>query len=182
MRFLITLSRTSIERLLLARFVKADNFPLLKEAFLKLPEAILGDNDEDDYNEAKHSFMLQFFQHFTYQSIMDDDIRPVYVENFPNVFDYAYESDIKRATEGLCKALIDENSKFDRVDVLTEFLKAINTSKFENFALLRKILEENLSGQDLLQSAIDRCTTDGINLQLFGNVPLASGENAPNAE
>lgn len=157
----------NLERLLLARVVKADNFPLLKEAFLKLPEAVQGDNDQDDYEDVKHSFLLQFFQHFFYLSLKDDDIRPVFIENFKNVFNNGYESDIRRATEGLCKALTDEDSTFDKVDVLTEFLKAINTSKFENYALLRKMLEDNLSEQGLLQNAIERCVADNVNISLF---------------
>lgn len=164
----------NLGQLLLAREVEPENFLLLKQAFLKLPEIPEPDNEIDLENgllrinpDTKNSFMLQFFQHFFYQSVKDDDIRPGFVEYFKKVFDNAFESDIKRATEGLCKALIDEDSIFDKVDVLKEFLKAINTSKFKNFALLRKILEDNLSEQGLLQSAIDCCTADNVTLSLF---------------
>lgn len=160
----------NLERLLLAREVNVDNFHLLKEAFLHLPDAIKKDNDQDDYDNVKHSFMLQFFQHFFYLSLKDDDIRPVFTDNFKNVFNNGYESDIKRATEGLCKALTDADSKFDKIDVLTKFLKAINTCKFKNFALLKKILENKLSEQGLLEKAINHCKADKVDLPMFGLV------------
>lgn len=164
----------NLSNLLLAREVDTENFPLLKQAFLKLAEIPKVEEKIDLEkgvfrlnSDTNKSFMLQFFQHFFYQSIKDDDIRPVFVENFKNVFDNAFESDIIRAAEGICKALIDDDSKFDKVYVLTEFLKAINLSKFENFSLLRGILEDNLSKQDLLQKAIERCKADNVTLSLF---------------
>ena len=175
----------NLGQLLLAREVDSENFPLLKQAFLKLSE-IPEAEDKIDLEkgvirikpDTNHSFMLQFFQHFFYQSIKDDDIRPVFVENFKNVFDNAFENDIIRATEDLCKALTDEDSKFDKVEVLTEFLKAINTSKFENFALLRKILEDNLIKQGLLQKAIERCKAANVTLSLFKEGILESDQAA----
>lgn len=161
----------NLSSLLLARDVEPDNYPLLKQAYLNLPEKIEHSPLKDGFlvvqSDSKHNYMLQFFQHFFYLSVKDDDLRPDFVANFKNVFDNAFESDIKRATEGLCKALTDEDSKFDKLDVLTEFLKAINISKFRNFALLRKILEENLGKQDLLQCAITRCTEEKKYLTLF---------------
>lgn len=39
------------------------------------------------------------------------------------------------------------------------------------FALLRKILEENIGKQDLLQCAITRCSEDKEYLTLFGITP-----------
>ena len=173
----------NLGQLLLAREVDPENFPLLKQAFQKLPE-IPEAEDKIDLEkgvirikpDTNHSFMLQFFQHFFYQSVKDNDIRSVFVENFKNVFDNAFESDIIRATEDLCKALTDEDSKFDEVEVLTEFLKAINTSKFENFALLRKILEDNLIKQGLLQKAIERCKAAKVTLSLFKEGTLESAQ------
>ncbi len=170
--------------ILLAREVEPENFLLLKQAFLKVPEIPVVEDKIDLENgvfriksDTNHSFMLQFFQHFFYQSVKDDDIRQTFVDNFKNVFDNAFDSDIVRATEGLCKALTDADSKFDKVYVLKGFLKAINTSKFENFALLRKILEENLSEQGLLQLAIERCEADNITLSLFKGKTSESGQS-----
>ena len=169
----------NLGKLLLARDVEGDNFPLLKEAYFKLPEEIesneveiLGDivNLETDY---KHPYMLQFFQHFFYETLKDEDMQPIFTENFKSVFGNGFESDIVRATDSLCRALTDEDAKFDKLDVLTKFLKAINGCKYKNFALLRKILEEKVK-PDLLQQAINKCTSDGDNLVLFGTSQRAS--------
>lgn len=171
----------NLSSLLLAREVDSDNYPLLKQAYLNLPEKIERSPLKDGYlvvqSDSKHNYMLQFFQHFFYQSVKDDDIRPVFVENFKNIFDNAFDSDIIRATEGLCKALTDADSKFDKADVLFEFLKAINISKFRNFASLRKLLEDNLNIDGLLQSAIERCTENKIYLSLFGITSPEKGQD-----
>ena len=156
--------------LLLARDVDADNFPLLKEAFLKLPEKKSPQEGNEVFPitiDEKRSYMLQFFQHFFYESLKDNDIQPIFTESFKNIFDNAFESDIIRATEGLCRALADTDTTFDKVDVLTEFLKAINGCKYKKFVLIRNILEEKISPKELLQRAIERCKEDKINLLLF---------------
>lgn len=129
--------------------------------------------------DTNNSYMLQFFQHFFYQSVKDDDIRPVFVDNFKNVFDNAFGSDIRRATEGLCKALTEEDSAFDKADVLTEFLKAINGSKFRKFDIIREILQQEVVPQTLLQSAIERCKADKVYLSLFGINKPEGGEGTP---
>ena len=79
----------NLGQLLLAREVDIDNFPLLKQAFLKL-QKIPKIDDEIDVekgifrikSDTNIHFMLQFFQHFFYHSVKDDDIRPVFVEYF----------------------------------------------------------------------------------------------------
>lgn len=160
----------NIESLLLARDVDADNFPLLKEAFLKLPEEISPQEGDEDFIitiDGKRSYMLQFFQHFFYESLKDNDIQPIFTESFKNVFNNAFESDIIRATEGLCRALADTDTTFDKVEVLTEFLKAINGCKHKKFMSIRKILEEKINPIELLQRAIERCKEDNVNLLLF---------------
>ena len=171
----------NLSSLLLAREVDSDNYPLLKQAYLNLPEKIEHSPLKDGYlvvqSDSKHNYMLQFFQHFFYQSVKDDDIRPIFVEYFKNIFDNAFDSDLIRATEGLCKALTDADSKFDKADVLFEFLKAINISKFRNFATLRKLLEENLNIDGLLQSVIERCTENKIYLSLFGITSPEKGQD-----
>ena len=172
----------NLAQLLLAREVDPENFTLLKQAFLKLQE-IPKVEDKIDLEkgilriktDTNHSFMLQFFQHFFYQSLKDDDIRPAFVDNFKNVFDNAFESDIIRATDGLCRALTDADSTFDKIEVLTEFLKAINDSKFSKFDIIREILQEKVTPQTLLQSSIERCKADSAYLSLFGiNQPEGS--------
>lgn len=172
----------NLAQLLLAREVDPENFTLLKQAFLKLQE-IPKVEDKIDLEkgilriktDTNHSFMLQFFQHFFYQSLKDDDIRPAFVDNFKNVFDNAFESDIIRATDGLCRALTDADSTFDKIEVLTEFLKAINDSKFSKFDIIREILQEKVTPQTLLQSSIERCKADSVYLSLFGiNQPEGS--------
>lgn len=172
----------NLAQLLLAREVDPENFTLLKLAYLKLQE-IPEVEDKIDLEkgvfriktDTNHSFMLQFFQHFFYQSLKDDDIRPTFVDNFKNVFDNAFDSDIIRATEGLCKALTEEDSSFDKIEVLSEFLKAINDSKFSKFDVIREIIQEKVIPQELLQSSIERCKADSVYLSLFGiNQPEGS--------
>ncbi len=173
----------NLAQLLLARDVDPENFILLKQAYLKLQEIPEVEDKIDLENgvfrikpDTENSFMLQFFQHFFYQSVKDDEIRPAFVDNFKNVFDNAFQSDIIRATEGLCKSLTDAESTFDKIEVLTEFLKAIDGSKFQRFDVIRDILQKKVTPQAILQSAIERCKADKVYLSLFGINPPESGE------
>ena len=68
----------NLGQLLLAREVEPEIFPLLKQAFLKVPETPIVEDKIDLENgvfrinpDTKNSFMLQFFQHFFYQSVKE---------------------------------------------------------------------------------------------------------------
>jgi hypothetical protein len=62
----------------------------------------------------------------------------------------------------------EDSSTFNKEEVLTAYLKALNKCKYRNLEDLRNIFEQNLTKQELLKKAIEKCTADGVYLELFG--------------
>lgn len=153
--------------LLTSRELRSESYPKLKEAYLKFQKEeneMPGDID-GSYNLR---FAILFFQHFCFQSLNDEDIASLIRRFFHEGCCAAFKRDIKRSTIGLCKAISDENSTFNKEEVLVDFLKALNGSQHKKNIELKNIFEQNITPQTLLQSAIDRCTADQVYLELFG--------------
>lgn len=160
-------------KLLLARDLEEDGFAKVREAYLKLekePEekhedglmyVKIGTTSEESYN-------LLFFQHFCYQAIKDDEIRPILVKGFNDSCQKAFKRDMIKTTIDLCKALSEKTASFNKEEVLVEYLKAINSSKHKSLVDLKNILEQNLVPLTLLRNAKEKCREDGVYLELFG--------------
>lgn len=158
---------------LLARDLLDEGFGKLREAYLKLePES--QDTSENDTFSIRLSptsiecYHLLFFQHYFYQSIKDDQIRTLLIEHLSDNCQRAFKRDIIKSTIDLCKALTEETSTFNKEDVLTAYLIALNSSQHKNLKELKNIFVQNIIPQTLLQHAIERCTNDGVYLSLFG--------------
>lgn len=168
---------TNIASLLLARQLRPDGFLILKTAFLKLLQ--LGDvaNEGDFvYPSYKEQYLLLFFQHYMKFSMMDDNIREELCPFFSKGIRAAFKRDIINTTVDLCYALSDNSATFDKGTILVDYLKAINSSKYSDLAELKYILENNISNQNLLPNAIEKCTQDNVYLTLFGITPPAPTE------
>ena len=172
---------SNIIKLLLARDIDENNFGLLREAFLKFLETVRDDSnenatDENDYAiggsyyEPNYNYQILFFQHYCEQSIKDDVIRPYMMEQLIDIIDGAFKRDMLKSTKGLCKALSDEYSTFDKEDVLIGFLKALNNSKHKEYAELKDLLENDVD-PGLLVRAKDKCKEQKEYLALFGIQP-----------
>lgn len=149
-------------RLLLARDLDDEGFYKVRTAYLKMKTEIATDSDvSDDYN-------MLFFQHYCYQAVKDDQIRPSFIMGFYDNCGYAFRRDIVKTTIDLCKALTDETSTFNKEEVLITYLKALNGCQHKNLADLKNVLEQNITPQTLLQNAIEQCKQDGVYLELFG--------------
>lgn len=160
---------SNIGNLLLARPLEDNGFPILKRSFLKL---ISIDDETDKDGELfggsyKQRYLLLFFQHYMYFSILDDDLREEIVNDFKHGMNCAFKRDIIKSTEDFCKALSVGGASFDKKCLLVDYLKALNQSKYSNLIELKNILQESVN-RDLLVEAIEKCTTDGVYLGLFG--------------
>lgn len=169
---------SNIIKLLLARDIDDNNFDLLRVAFLKFLETVRDDSnenttDENDYviggsyYEPNFNYQILFFQHYCEQSIKDDAIRPYMMEQLIDIMDGAFKRDMLKSTKGLCMAISDEYSTFDKVNVLVGFLKALNNSKHKEYAELKELLENGVDSS-LLERAKDKCKEQKEYLALFG--------------
>lgn len=160
---------SNLIKLLLARDLDEDGFAKVREAYLKLeeePAAEMGIIELEISNSE--AYMLLFFQHYCYQAVRDDLIRPELVKCFGGNSNNAFKRDIIKSTIDLCRALTDETSTFNKEEVLTAYLKALNGCKHKNLEELKNIMEQNITPRSLLENAKDQCTKDGVYLSLFG--------------
>ena len=67
----------------------------------------------------------------------------------------------------MCQALSDNNVSFNKKEILVAYLKALNTTKHKNYAVLKDILEQKIMPKSLLEEAKEQCKTDKIDLKLF---------------
>lgn len=168
---------------LLARDLGEDDYPILKNAYKKLVESGEADARHGLFNESSYraSYLLLFFQHYTYQSIMDDEIRHSIIPFFKDGIDCAFKRDVVKSTKGICLAISDPLANFNKEELLSSYLIALNESKFSEYLPLRNIFEEEISKPGLLVDAIERCTEQGVYLKLFDIVPPALTDSQESA-
>lgn len=158
----------NLGELLLARPLENKGFPIMKRAFMKLlAMGPIMDKRSLVHLSYREQYTVLFFQHYLRQSIMDDDLRPEIIKGFNIGMTCAYKSDIIKSTEDLCEALSVNDTPFEKVSLLVNYLKALNQSEYSNLIELKNIFQEKIN-KDLLVEAIDKCTTDEVYLGLFG--------------
>ncbi len=182
---------------LLAREMDEDNFELLRKAYLsfldlaknvdKQSEGTTGEkkneyNIDGNYYEGNISYLILLFQHYCYQSVKEDSIRPYLLVEMADVIECAFKRDIVKSTIQLCKALNEETSSFNKEEVLTSYLKGLNSSKHKKYIDLKNILEQNISSNTLLEKAIANCSTDKVYLDLFGVTPPDASQDKSEAK
>ena len=167
----------NLSDLLASRELGSECYPKFKEAYMKFQKEEKEMPSKDETYNLR--FVILFFQHFCFLSLNDEDVAPSIRNFFLEGCCASFKRDIKRSTIGLCKAISDENSTFNKGEVLVDFLKALNKSPHKNYKELKIIFEQNITPQTLLQSAIDRCTADHVYLTLFGVTSSERDETTP---
>jgi hypothetical protein len=155
----------NISPLLLARNLSESFFPILKEAYSKLVNTNLS-IDSIDKKIVQDKYYLLFFQHFLYSTIIDDDLRPYLSDFFSQGIECAFERDIIKSTNDLCRALFPKTVGFDKKTLLRNFLISLNNSKYKSYERIKNILENELD-DSLLTDTIEEVRTQGIDLLLF---------------
>ena len=157
----------NIDTLLLARNIDESYFDLFKKAYLNLLKT--GKENEGGLFRSKYkdSYFLLFFQHFCYQTVLDDDLRDDLSVNFKSYIDCAFKRDIIKSTEDMCRALSIDAVPFDREKYLCKYLIALNESKHKDLIELRNILENQIKSKILLPNAIELAEKEGKKLVLF---------------
>lgn len=159
---------TNLADLLLARPLDDNGFPILKKAFEKLMVIHLEvGKDVLDDPSLETQYVLLFFQHFLFKAILDDKLRPEVVKDLDTCMDCAFKHDIIKSTTDFCRALSNEDATFEKTQLLKDYLKALNQSKYKGLEELKDIFQEYID-KDLLVDAIDKCATDKVYLGLFG--------------
>ena len=106
---------TNLADLLLARPLDDNGFPILKKAFEKLMVIHLEVGKDvlvDPSLETR--YVLLFFQHYLFQSILDDKLRTEVVKDLDSCMNCAFKHDIIKSTKDFCRALSNEDATFEK--------------------------------------------------------------------
>ena len=162
---------SNIITLLLARDLEIDGYTKLKEAYqiFLSHKGQAGYDNQSNISFAKKQleYVVLFFQHYSYQSLKDDEIRPYIIQYYGNCFAIAFKRDMIKSTIDLCKALSDTDSTFNKEQVLAAYLKALNKSPFKELSDIKNLLLQNIIPQIILEKAVESCKKDGVELVLF---------------
>jgi len=159
---------TNLSELLWARSLEMDCFPILKTAFIKLKSlGSVADEISGLGLSYRQRYVLLFFQHYLYHSILDEELRDDVKNDFDVAFECAFKRDVIKATKDICQALSVSSAQLDKVALLVGYLKSLNQSKYSNLVELKDIFQEKVN-KDILVEAIDKCTTDKVYLGMFG--------------
>lgn len=155
--------------ILLSNDLEAELFDDLYHAYQKLIASGCADRGDSFFSSSyKDNYLLVFFQHFIFQSILDSDLRKEIILFFKTGCKCAFERDMIKCTKDLCKAL-NEPILSNPVDILYEYLIAVNDSEFKSLSEIKEIFNSELEEKSNLRQAIDRCTSNNIYLELFDN-------------
>lgn len=160
---------TNLGDMLLARQLPSEGFSFLKSAYMKLLP--IGEDVCQRVGfslSKKELYLLMFFQHYMYDSLLDNELSKEMHDFISTGMSCAFKRDIIKTTEDFCKALSINTVPFDKKDYLVDYLKALNNSKYKDLIELKNIFENNISSQNLLSKAIEKCAQDNVYLSLFG--------------
>ena len=168
----------NLNTFLLARSIDETGYVKLKTAYLKMKKELEDVSQENQTNDYIEDYIVLLYQHFFYHAIKDNEISPVFKDYYDDIFSRAYKRDVIKSTIDLCKALSEDNTSFNKEDVLTLYLKALNCSKHKGLKELKNIFEQNVIPNTLLQKAIENCTEEHVYLQFLGITSPDIGETA----
>lgn len=153
---------------LLSREIDDKGYEILRNAYRKLEITGQADKVVGFSSSYRGAFLLLFFQHFMFHAIQDNELRPHLSSFFRTGFSCAFQRDILKTTRDLCRAMTDDSCKFNREEVLVQYLKAMQDSQYKTLGLLKDILEDEFKKTSVLVDSIEKCREEGVYLEMFG--------------
>lgn len=148
---------SNYESILLSRELEIEDYPLLLKAYRRLLKIeqkckktkTLQDIDKEIdftydsqglYDDLKSRYRLLFFQHFLCYTIKEELVQQDIVNDFKEFCNYAYRNDIEKSTHDLLTGIIDFIPS-KKIEILSEYIKALSTSRYDDCILYEEILE-----------------------------------------
>ena len=127
----------NLSQMLLSRDLEEKNFKYLLAAYRNLENR---DTDSGLFIQGgirqlspKGYYLVLFFQHFCGQAINHDLVRDDLIKFFPSTIRAAFKNDIVKSTQSLVMCLNKTEEQYDKVDILSKYLVALNQSKFRDY-------------------------------------------------
>lgn len=159
---IVPMDVANIVDLLLARELAAEDFDVLKRAYVKLVE--MGKEDVvRSFGGTSYGakYKLLFFQFFPGRAIEDDFLRDRIWGSFSWLVKCCFENDIKKSMSDIAAVLHHTNVAFDRTSLLKDLLLALRGSEFKNNAEVFAILENGVADEELWKKANEMGEKEG---------------------
>lgn len=157
----------NIHQLLYARDIDIKNFKYLITSYRKFKSINI---DENDYPSYEGLFLTLFFQHFCGQAIAHNLVRNDLIARFSNCINCAFSNDIKDSTKSLVLCLNKDNTIENKVDILFEYIKALNESKHKESLTPYEIIVRKYNYKDDLIQVWERLASNSIVIKQFGGL------------
>lgn len=158
---------SNINNLLYARKIDVENFKYLITSYRKFKSM---DIDKVEYSYYEGLFLTQFFQHFCGQAIAHNLVRNDLIARFSNCIECAFSNDIKDSTKSLVLCLNKDNTIENKVDILFEYIKALNESKHKESLTPYEIIVRKYNNKDDLIQVWERLASNSIVIKQFGGL------------
>jgi hypothetical protein len=166
----------NLSETLLSRELNHSEFPILKEAYLKLRAEVGGETAGFLGMSYIDKYHLLFFQHFLGLAIKDDEIGPNMTNFYELGIGCAFENDILKSTEDFIKSIVDVGFQNKSQDISNYFL-SIAKSPFVDLTKLYEILFNGIINRDnhfnLFNQIPDTEECEKIKVQ-YGNLLIKS--------
>ncbi len=138
----------NLDDLLLSRELQEADYIKLLVAYNNLVK-----NGEDElrsgmWSTTGHTYLLIFFQHFLGLAVNEGVLRDKVIAFFETGCRCAFKNDIEKSTEDIVIAIAEWNER-EKIDILTEYIKAILKTK-NNYQLVYDIIVKTLNDKDLI--------------------------------
>jgi hypothetical protein len=108
--------------LLLTRDLSKENFIELKSSFLRIA-------GKPEYAREEFSYRLVLFQHFSRESILADDLRDIFINDFTPFMNSAFENDIVKSTKDIFSTLTNSGASYFK-SVSNRYFEGLQYSKY----------------------------------------------------
>jgi len=133
---------------LLSRELEETDFSLLKKAYLNLrQDELLKPGHIRIEMSHKDKYLLLFFQHFTHQSIIDEDIKIDFINFIPRGIDCSFEIDIIKSTKEFIQAVI-KLGFLTNIKGINNYFEKLSDSKHKNLEKLYETIFNTLETRD----------------------------------
>lgn len=177
---------TNLIEQIVSRDLEAEDFPLLKEAYMKIKD--LPEEPEPPLSLSipkKELYNLIFFQHFCDLAILDKEIKDDLLDFFPKGINSSFKNDIIKSTQDFMKAIVylGFQSLYKEINI---FFKAISSSKYKDFDDVYEIIFnalKNRNDQFLFFNLISDEKDSQVGVINFGKLLIhnySSSEKTPN--
>ena len=147
---------SNIVELLFSRQLSAEDFSVVKRAYLSLVAEKADKKTGADGIPFGDMYLGLFFQHFPGQSLKDPEIRQSIIGFFDAGVDAAFPNDIEKEVREIGDVLSDKNVH-DREDVLFKMRAAISKSQeYKDNKKVLGLLKESLNDNELWEKVEER--------------------------